>query len=238
MGAPFLTAEWRDLVLLNWPVDEAILRPLVPAGTELDRWRGRTYASLAAFRFLGTLVKGVRVPGHADFEEINLRFYVRREAAGEVRRGVVFVREIVPRAAIAFVARVLYDEPYVAMPTKSEVRDVGQGRVARYEWRQGDHAHRVSLECGGSSAALAAGSREEFIAEHYWGYTRRRDGTTSEYRVAHPRWTARDATRVELDVDAAGLYGAAFGAALAGPPEFSFLAEGSAVEVYPGEKIV
>jgi uncharacterized protein YqjF (DUF2071 family) len=234
---PFLTAQWRDLAMLNWPIDPALLAPRVPAGTELDLWSGACYVSLVAFRFLDTRVRGLAIPGHRDFEEINLRFYVRRRAAGEERRGVVFIKEIVPRFAIAFVARTLYEEPYVALPTSSAVRDAGAGRSARYEWREGGRAHWVALDCAGPARSLAAGSRESFIAEHYWGYTARRAGGASEYRVAHPAWSARDASRIEISADFARLYGPELSRVLSVPPEFSFLAEGSAVEVYPGERL-
>jgi uncharacterized protein YqjF (DUF2071 family) len=234
---PFLTAQWRDLVMLNWPVDASLLAPLVPAGTELDLFEGRGYASLVAFRFLDTRVRGVPIPGHRDFEEINLRFYVKRSAGSETRRGVVFIKEIVPRAAIAFVARVLYGEPYVALPTASEVRADAAGKTAGYSWRQGELTHSLSIECGPESAVPAPDTCEAFIAEHYWGYTARRDGATSEYRVAHPSWAVRAAKAVACKIDAERLYGRELGRALSAPPDFAFLAEGSAIEVYPGRAL-
>ncbi|HEX8362069.1 MAG TPA: DUF2071 domain-containing protein, partial [Longimicrobium sp.] len=90
----FLAAEWRDLVMLNYEADPAALRPLVPAGTELDAWGGTTYVSMVGFLFLRTRVLGIPIPFHQDFEEVNLRFYVRRRGPEGWRRGVVFVREI------------------------------------------------------------------------------------------------------------------------------------------------
>ncbi len=233
----FLTAQWRDLAMLNWPIAPSALAARVPAGTELDLFDGRCFVSLVAFRFLDTRVRGVPVPGHRDFEEINLRFYVRRVEGAEVRRGVVFVKEIVPRAAIAFVARALYGEPYVTMTTASEVRADAAGKTAGYSWRQGGHAHSLSVECGPVAAVPAAGTREAFIAEHYWGYTARAGGATSEFRVVHAPWAVRPAESVVCAVDAARLYGPEFGAALSGPPEFAFLAEGSDIEVHPGRKL-
>src|SRR6185295_273969 len=116
-GKPFLTAEWRHLVMLNYEIDPAILRRFVPRGTELDAWNGKTFVSLVGFLFLNTRVMGLPIPFHENFEEINLRFYVRRKADEGWRRGVVFIKEIVPRAAIAWVARWLYNENYVALPT-------------------------------------------------------------------------------------------------------------------------
>src|SRR5689334_2274538 len=104
---PFLRAEWRDLVMLNYESPAGLLDPLVPAGVELDRWRGTLYVSVVGFLFRDTRVLGIPIPFHRTFEEVNLRFYVRRELDGDVRRGVVFVRELVPRRAIATVARLL-----------------------------------------------------------------------------------------------------------------------------------
>ena len=126
MNPVFLTAEWRDLVMLNYAVDPAILVPHVPNGTELDTWEGTTFTSLVAFSFLSTRVKSLPIPFHRDFEEINLRFYVRAKGPEGWRRGVVFVKEVVPRLAIASVARWLYNENYVACPTRSRL-DETQG---------------------------------------------------------------------------------------------------------------
>jgi Uncharacterized conserved protein (COG2071) len=112
----FLTAEWRALAMLNYEVDASLLRHFVPAGTELDCWQGKTLVSLVGFRFLKTRVLGIPIPFHRNFDEVNLRFYVRRAEATEVKRGVVFIREIVPRRAIAAVARAFYNERYLALP--------------------------------------------------------------------------------------------------------------------------
>ncbi|HTO08358.1 MAG TPA: DUF2071 domain-containing protein, partial [Myxococcota bacterium] len=122
LGPVFLTAEWRDLAMLNYEIDPAVLEPRVPAGTELDAWSGRTFVSVVGFRFLRTRVLGVPVPYHVDFDEVNLRFYVRRKSGADWRRGVVFVKEIVPRRAIALVARVAYAENYVAHPMRHSIR--------------------------------------------------------------------------------------------------------------------
>src|SRR3954468_20670393 len=117
----FLAAEWRYLAMLNYQVDPAILHPHLPRGTELDIWNGRHYISLVGFRFLNTRVLGVPIPFHRNFEEVNLRFYVRRKGPEGWRRGVVFIAEIVPRFAIAAVARLFYNENYVALPTRHKL---------------------------------------------------------------------------------------------------------------------
>src|SRR5262249_16862691 len=147
----FLTAEWRDLAMVNYEIDPAALAPLVPRGTELDRWNGRVFASIVGFRFLDTRVRGLAIPGHRNFEELNLRFYVRRKADAGWRRGVVFVKEIVPRRAIAWVARALYNENYVAHAMRHEVLREPDSpstiRRASYEWLHHGRWSRVSVEC-------------------------------------------------------------------------------------------
>ena len=139
LTAPFLTAQWRHLVMLNYEVDPALLTSRVPRGTELDVWNGRTFVSLVGFRFLDTRVLGWRIPFHTNFDEVNLRFYVRHRSGDEWRRGVVFVKEIVPRTAIALVARWAYNEQYVALPMRSEIELPSDSNAARgsmsYSWK-------------------------------------------------------------------------------------------------------
>lgn len=231
---PFLTAEWRDLAMLNYAVSPDQLRPFVPRGTELDVWRSTTYLSVVGFRFLRTKVLGVSVPGLRDFEEVNLRFYVRRRASDGWRRGVVFIRELVPRRAIAWVARAWYNEPYRALPMRHEITREGGGSSvrARYEWRRGRMWEGLSLRTSAPAEPLRADSEAEFITEHFHGYTRQRNGSTVEYRVTHPLWRVAEAGDAALHADVTSLYGARFAQALRGTPRSAFLAEGSPVVVY------
>jgi uncharacterized protein YqjF (DUF2071 family) len=231
----FLTAEWRYLVMLNYEIDPCVLEPLVPAGTTLDRWAGRALVSVVGFRFLHTRVLGVPIPLHRDFDEVNLRFYVRHETPdGEVRRGVTFVRELVPRAAIALVARVAYDEPYraVRMRSKAPAAPTERPGTVEYAWRTSGRWQRVAATATGVATVSAPDDESTFVTEHYWGYTRRRSGATTEYEVAHPRWRVWPARDAVLDADVRGLYGAPFVDSLAGPPRSAFIADGSAVTVY------
>jgi hypothetical protein len=232
MPGIFLTAAWHHLLMLNYEVAPALLQPLVPRGTVLDTHDGRTWASLVGFRFLDTRVLGVPVPFHRDFDEFNLRFYVRREVDGEVRRAVVFVRELVPRAAIALLARLVYNEPYTALPMRSTVTE-GPPLRAQYAWKMRGRWHSCGGTAGAAFALPRAGSLEEFITEHYWGYTRQRDGSTVEYRVEHPQWGVALAIDVVVDADLEALYGEAIAAHLK-KPSSAFLADGSAVSVRRG----
>jgi uncharacterized protein YqjF (DUF2071 family) len=231
----FLTAEWRYLVMLNYDVDPAVLHALVPRHTELDLWNGRAIASVVGFRFLRTRVVGAPIPFHRNFEEVNLRFYVRHTTReGEVRRGVVFVRELVPRAAIALVARLAYNEPYLAVPMRSIVPNtpVEDPERVSYEWRTGSRWQTVAATARGAPSLPEANSEEAFITEHFWGYTRQRDGATVEYQVKHPRWRVWAAARPSLDADVPRLYGSSFARPLSVAPVSAYIAEGSAVTVY------
>jgi uncharacterized protein YqjF (DUF2071 family) len=224
--------------MLNYEVSPHLLEPLVPAGVELDRWSDTLYVSVVGFLFRDTRVLGVPIPWHRTFEEVNLRFYVRRELGTEVRRGVVFIRELVPRSAIAIVARLMYNEPYRALPMRRRlVRSSGDVADLEYAWRASGEWVRLRARTAGSPRPLPARSEEEFITEHYWGYTRQRDGGTIEYRVAHPRWNVWIATDARLDGAVAPVYGAAFARVLAGPPRSAFVADGSAVTVHAPNRI-
>jgi uncharacterized protein YqjF (DUF2071 family) len=230
---PFLTAQWRHLVMLSYEVDPAVLAPLVPAGTTLDAFEGRTLASVVGFRFLRTRLRRLPIPGHRSFDEVNLRFYVRREVAGQTRRGVVFVRELVPRRAIAWLARRVYHEPYRAVPMRSTLPASGKtpARLV-YAWRIGRRWQHVAATAVGEAAVPADDSEAAFLTHHLWGYTRQADGGTVEYEVEHPRWSVWSAADPSLDADVAALYGPAFVRALAGPPRSALIADGSAVIVY------
>ena len=229
---PFLRAQWRDLVMRNVAVDPALLQPLVPRGTALDLWQGEALVSLVGFRFVETRVLGIAVPFHRDFEEVNLRFYVRREGPEGPRRGVVFIRELVPRAAIAWTARLGYNEPYRALPMRHAITAQGDARDVRYGWKEPGGWTQLSARTDGPARPLQPGSEAEFITEHYWGYCRQRDGGTLEYQVTHPRWDVWDATQSEVSGDLEATYGPVMAAALRGTPRSAFVAVGSDITVY------
>jgi uncharacterized protein len=231
---PFLTAQWRHLAMVNFEIDPGVLRPFVPVGTELDCWQGKTFVSVVGFLFVDTRVLGWPIPYHRDFEEVNLRFYVRRRADEGWRRAVVFVKEIVPRAAIATTARWLYGENYVALPMRHRIEDGPGTRTVSYSWWLQQREHRLEMSVSGESRDVIPGSEEEFITEHYWGYVRGRRGTTTEYRVEHPRWRVRSAASAQLSGNVAALYGNEFVECLSAVPTSAFLAEGSDVAVFKG----
>lgn len=222
--------------MLNYEIDPEILAEYIPAGTVLDQWQGRTFVSIVGFQFLGTRLFGVRVPFYANFEEVNLRLYVRRETTTETRRGVVFIKEIVPHRISAWTARKLYNERYIALPMRHQDRIEFSGHI-KYEWKTSSRWNRLGIRVSGSSKVPAPDSEESFIAEHYWGYVMQQDGSTLEYHVEHPPWQVYRTSDTVFDCDVASIYGKKFVPFLATQPSSAFLAVGSRVIVRRGVKI-
>ncbi|MCB0640675.1 MAG: DUF2071 domain-containing protein [Phaeodactylibacter sp.] len=228
---PFLTAQWRKLALANYQIDPQILQPYVPAGTELDLWQGHCYLSLVGFMFLDTRLLGFKIPFHVNFEEVNLRFYVRRKEGEEWRRGVVFIKEIVPKWALSLVANTVYREHYETLPMRHDWQQVGDKFLVRYAWHKNRQWQHFQVETNGPAAPLIAGSETEFITEHYWGYARVSEHRTNAYEVTHPTWQAYPVSSYQIEVDFAAVYGPEFGFLQEQDPVSVMLAEGSAITV-------
>ena len=229
----FLTAKWQDLIMANYVVAPKLLHERLPKGTSLDFHEGECFVSLVAFKFADTRVLGIPIPFHTNFEEVNLRFYVRREAKKEIKRAVVFVKEIVPRFAISLVARTLYGEPYETWKM-SHTQDENE---LSYFWSNSNCKNRISVEIGENMGVPAENSQGEFIIEHYWGYTKRGDNRTDEYKVEHPKWELFDVNYAEIDVDFGKTYGQEFAFLSDQQPKSILLAKGSNIAVYKGEKL-
>jgi len=237
MPKPFLTAEWRNLLMLNYPIDPKVLKPFLPCGTELDTYNGNHYVSLVGFLFANTKVLGLPIPFHRTFEEVNLRFYVRYKENGEWKRGVVFVKEIVPRRAISLVANTLYGEKYATHPMKHSWKLDNEGFHVQYEWKVTGEWNYLKATAAKTASPLVEGSEEEFITEHYWGYTFIDQACAGAYQVVHPRWGVHKVNSYDVNCNTEALYGPSFAEALQQKPSSVFLAEGSAVTVLKGIKI-
>ena len=224
--------------MLNYEVDSRLLAKYVPCGTALDSFIGKTYVSLVGFRFCRTKLFGtVAVPLHSNFDEVNLRFYVRRKEGDENRRGVVFIAEIVPKRAIATVARLMYGENYVCLPMKHHICTDGSKKKVEYQWLVRNHWCRLTAQAMGAPALPREGSLEQFITEHYWGYSTQRGGGSLEYHVPHVPWQVWVSTTAGFEGDASGLYGLELGRVLQGHPSSAFIADGSPVTVFKGRKL-
>ncbi|MGV3658456.1 MAG: YqjF family protein [Chitinophagaceae bacterium] len=233
----FLTAEWRNLLMANYSINAAVLKPYLPCYTELDEYNGVHYVSLVGFLFTNTIVGGISFPFHTTFEEVNLRFYVRYKEAGLWKRGVVFMKEIVPQRMITFVANTVYKEKYATHPMKHVWETSGDDLKVEYYWKVGRNWNFLKAVANKVPSPLVAGSEEEFITEHYWGYTHVNKICTGVYEVAHPQWNIHAVKSFDVACSTAELYGPQFVDALAAPPRSVFLAEGSPISVLKGGRI-
>ncbi|HEX2475961.1 MAG TPA: DUF2071 domain-containing protein [Lacipirellulaceae bacterium] len=258
---PVLTARWTELLVLNFRVPRDLLAPLAPLDTEPDLYDGQAYLSIVGFRFHGTRLFGLPIPGHTRFVEINLRYYVRRFVEGQPRRGVVFVKEIAPRRAIGLTANWLYNENYITRPMRAghHIADtrLAPGDRLEYAWRtktiplpfregrgegsarraRAAHWNHLSARIAAPPQLPASGSFEEFIIENYWGFVRGRDGCTREYQVAHDPWRVAPADEVEWNCDLAATYDSPFAEYLAAQPTSALVADGSPIQLFRGRCI-
>jgi uncharacterized protein YqjF (DUF2071 family) len=234
--AVFLSAEWRKLVMVNYPVHPELLQPYLPPGTELDFYQNRCLVSVVGFLFLNTCIKGIPIPFHQQFEELNLRFYVRRKVNGTWRRGTVFIAEFVPKFMVSLLARGLYGEPYATRKMDHAITGFPGEWQVTYRWKT-SRWNSVSIRSGKELQEVATSSETWFLMEHYWGYNKRRNGITTEYGVEHPRWQAYPTLGFETDIDFAGCYGKDFSILDNTSPSSAFLLEGSPVIVRSGKRI-
>ncbi len=228
----FLTAEWRKLIMANYTVSPEILKPYLPAKTELDYFNNACYVSLVGFMFKEVRVKGLKIPWHTNFPEVNLRFYVRYFENNTWKRGVVFLSEIVPKPAITFIANMIYREHYSTMPMRYEWLKENDELNISYHWKKKESWNKLSVTAEALPSPLVSGSEEEFITEHFWGYSHISEEKTAEYHVVHPRWNIYKVNNYTIDCDFENVYGKEFSFLKLQEPASVFLAEGSAIEVF------
>lgn len=197
----FLTANWKNLALFNYEVEREILEKYVPNGTEIDLWNNKCYVSLVGFMFKNTKVLGLKIPFHINFEEINLRFYVKRFENGEWKRGVVFIKEIVPKKAITFIANTLYQEHYETKKMKHKIIENKDTNNFIYQWKNDKKWNTIEIETKKELSKIEVNSEVEFITEHYFGYTKINENSTFEYEVTHPRWEQLEVLKYNVDID-------------------------------------
>ena len=227
----FLKAEWRKLAIANYELDPALLKKYIPSKTELDLWNGTCYVSLVGFMFLNTKLLGLPIPFHRNFEEVNLRFYVRHNHNGEWKRGVVFIKEIVPKPALTFVANTIYKEHYQTMKMSHSWSELEDHRSVEYNWRLNGIHNSFSVRAALDPTIIKENSETEFITEHYWGYTKAGQNSTFEYEVVHPRWNSYEVSEHKIHVNFESVYGEEFAELTNLEPTSVMLAEGSEITV-------
>ena len=227
----FLKAEWRKLAFANYVIDKELLSKHVPFGTEFDVWDDKCFVSLVGFMFVNTQLLGIKVPGHINFEEVNLRFYVKRYENGEWKRGVVFIKEIVPKRALTFVANTIYNENYETMAMNHKWEETQNHRTVEYRWSKSGKTNSFKIQASLESFEIEPDSQTEFITEHYWGYAKVNDRKSNEYEVKHPKWTIYNIEDYKIDVDFGKVYGKEFEIINSMEPSSVMLAEGSEISV-------
>ncbi|MEO0787546.1 MAG: DUF2071 domain-containing protein [Bacteroidota bacterium] len=233
----FLTAEWRKLIMANYTIEPALLQEYLPPFTELDPWDGNHFVSLIGFMFKRVRLLGMPIPFHINFEEVNLRFYVRRIVDGKWRRGVVFIKEIVPKPAISWVANTLYGEAYETRRMKHHWQIDAKEQLISYEWKVGKQWQQLSVKATTESQVIQEDSHQEYITEHYWGYNKLSDQKTTEYEVTHPKWQAYPVSEYQIDVDFEFNYGSKFRFLNDQDPYSVLLVEGSPITIESQDKL-
>lgn len=234
MSKIFLQAQWRKLILANYEIDKNILLPYLPFKTEIETRGNICFVSLVAFMFLNTKVKGVSFPFHSNFEEVNLRFYVKYKEKNNWKRGVVFIKEIVPKSIITFVANNFYKENYITLPMKHTWEVMTEYQVAKYSWKNNKQWNTIQIKSKNQLLDIKKGSIEEYITDQSWGYTTISENQTSEYEVDHPPWQVYETLETKIDVNFQELYGDSFATLSETTPKSVFLAEGSEITVREG----
>lgn len=231
MTDTFLSARWENLIMANYEVNPDLLTPYLPHGVELDFYSNKTYVSLVGFMFKQTSLFQIPIPFLGTFEEINLRFYVRRIEGDTIKRGVVFINETVPYKSVAWLANKLYKEHYISIPTKNKINISQSGKKIRYEWKTNKEWNHIAVNAAKENEQMKPDSVEEFIFEHYYGYTKISDRLSQEYKVDHPRWQVNKVTDYSIQCDFTAMYGDDFSILNSQQPHQVILAEGSAVSV-------
>lgn len=227
----FLSARWENLIMANYEVNSELLKPYLPPGVELDDYDNKTLVSLVGFMFKQSRVFHIPIPFLGTFEEINLRFYVKRVENGVVKRGVVFINESVPNKWVAWLANKLYQEHYIALPTNSSVQVSGSEKQVRYEWEMAKEWNYIQVNASQNTLPMKEGSIEEYIFEHYFGYTKLHHGLSQEYRVNHPRWEVHQIHHYVIHCNFGAMYGEHFRFLNDQQPHSVMMAEGSPVTV-------
>jgi uncharacterized protein len=227
----FLTARWENIIMANYQVDPAVLKPYLPHGVELDVYEGKTFVSVVGFMFKDTRLFKIPMVGLGTFEEVNLRFYVIRREGNLVKRGVVFINETVPYKLVAWLANALYKEHYTVVPTRHRLSEQQGEKQVEYAWKVKGQWNSIAVRAQKNNQVMQSHSFEEFIFEHYYGYTKVSDLSTEEYKIQHPRWSTHHVLEYDIQCDFGEMYGKAFGFLNHSAPTRVLMAEGSPIAV-------
>jgi uncharacterized protein len=226
-----LTAHWTNLVTATFETDKHFLQKYLPAKTELNDWNARYFMSIVAFLFEKPRLLGIPSPFYNSFEEINLRFYVRRKLNNEWRKGVVFIKEIAPYYIPAQTAKWLYRENFISVPMKHEFINSNKLMYRSYACKISKEWNYLNMESACIHTETGLGDVENFIRDHYWAYTRKGSNKTLEFQIEHPPWKIFPAIKFDMHLDTGTIYGEQFKDYFAEKPVDAFLMDGSYTKV-------
>ncbi len=229
--AIFLKARWENIIMVNYEIDPQVLSPYLPKGVELDLYEGKAYVSLVGFMFKNTRIFNVPIPYFGNFEEVNLRFYVTRKEGNSTKRGVVFINETIPYRIVAWMANKLYKEHYIVLPTRHFFQKIGEKQLIKFDWHISKKWNHILVQSDKVPTEMQSGSFEEFIYEHYYGFTKIDENSTEEYHIQHPKWKVNSVLSYDINCDFIAMYGQTFSVLNQTKPTAVFIAEGSNVAV-------
>lgn len=232
-----LTCKWKKLAFANYIVPPEVVEKHLPPFTEIDYFNENCFVSLVGFQFKDVEIAGIKVPFHTDFEEINLRFYVKRFDGENWRKGTVFLSEIADKVALSTLANSLLRENYKTLPTKQEVRKQANEWKAGYFWQFNSTWQYIKVTADATPLPTKKGSETEFIIHRLWGYGKHNEEVTNEYNISHPRWNTYKIKDYSVNVDFAKIFGPEFSILGAATPHSVILAEGSSISVKRMDKI-
>lgn len=231
MRNDFLVANWENLVVATFETDKELLQPYVPPGTELNDWNGRYCMSLVGFMFSHTCLLGIPCPFYRRFEEVNLRFYVRRKEGNNWKKGVVFIKEIVPAALIGWAGKLLYRENFISLPMQHAIYTGDNSQHVEYYWKIRKQPNYLKIQASLLPIMPGDNTLPAFISEHYTAFTRKGTDDTLSFAIQHAPWKIYPALAFDMRLDAAALYGDGFATSFRGKPLAAFLMDGSRTTV-------
>jgi uncharacterized protein YqjF (DUF2071 family) len=219
--------RWARLLFLHWPVPADEVRPLVPAGLEVDTCDGQAWIGLVPF-----VVTGARpvflppLPGVSNFEEVNVRTYVHH---GGRDPGVWFFSLDAASLIAVAAARALYKLGY----RHAEMSADTNGGSVRFRSRRLAPGPlpatcAVRYEPRGSITHAAPGTLEHFLIERYVLYAAH-ESRLYQARVHHAPYPVQGATVEGLEEDLV----AAAGIRRPASPPLAHYASMVDVEVFP-----
>ena len=230
-----MTARFSEVVAVNFQIDPKVLAPRIPKGLELDFYKGETYVSLVAMMLRDVRVWGIPIHIATGFEELNMRFYVRRKDGDGYQRGACFIKDYVSSGAAAWILGSLFKADFHKIKMKHDntgFADDGESVPSvDYRWKVGDHWNRLRIKARSKVQKTGSDTKVGFILNHNNEYSSRK-GKTLEYRATHPTWTVWDAAQANFTCDVKTLFGQEFEKPLSKRPASVFVASGSDFTIY------